>query len=86
MHFRSLQTLERTLKEGGVVDAGGLRSEASHGENRYTIERSGREHAFWLTVFVTDQEVITIEAGGDVAFFGGVEKSVTQAIATLRVG
>lgn len=53
---------------------------------RYNIERSGRTHAFWLTVFVTADEVITIEAGGDVAFFEGVEKSVTQAIATLHVG
>jgi hypothetical protein len=53
---------------------------------RYSIERNGREHAFWLTVFVTDTEVITIEAGGDIAFFDGVEKSVTQAITTLRVG
>ena len=50
---------------------------------RYKKQRDGREHIFWLTVFVTESEVITIEAGGDVAFFGNVEKSVSRAISAF---
>ncbi len=81
--------LDAHMRRGGykAVDAkpvkapGGLEGM----QLRYTVRRNGREHAFWLTVFVTEQEVITIEAGGDIAFFGGVEKSVSQAIASLRV-
>lgn len=71
-----------TAVESKAVEAsGGLKGT----QLRYTLERNGREHVFWLTVFVTADEVITIEAGGDVAFFDGVEKSVAQTIATLTV-
>jgi hypothetical protein len=71
----------RAVEAKPVEAVGGMQGK----QLRYTIERSGREHVFWLTVFVTESEVITIEAGGDVAFFGGVEKSVTRAIASLNV-
>ena len=35
---------------------------------RYTIKRKGRPHSFWMTVFVTADEVITVESGGDAHF------------------
>jgi hypothetical protein len=50
---------------------------------RYAIEREGRTHAFWVTVFVTADEVITIEAGGDKDFFDKVEKPLARAIDSL---
>lgn len=53
---------------------------------RYQIDRSGRAHAFWMTVFVTDAEVVTVEVGGDEAFFEGAEKQLVHAIKTLEIG
>lgn len=52
---------------------------------RYSILRSDREHAFWVTVFVTAEEVVTVEVGGDKAFFDQLEKSLSQAIQSLEL-
>ncbi len=69
------------VKTTPVEASGGLKGT----QLRYTVNRNGRKHVFWLTVFVTESEVITIEAGGDESFFGGVEKSVARAITSLEV-
>ncbi len=50
---------------------------------RYSIGRGGRVHAFWVTVFVTPREVVTVEVGGDRAYFDQLEKSLAKAIASL---
>lgn len=53
---------------------------------RYTIDRQGRRHAYWVTVFVTDDRVVTVEAGGDETFFEARGKSIQQAIASVQAG
>lgn len=50
---------------------------------RYKIARNNREHSFWVTVFVTDDAVITVEVGGDRAFFEDLEKPLATAIESL---
>ncbi|MCA9622337.1 MAG: serine/threonine protein kinase [Myxococcales bacterium] len=50
---------------------------------RYRIDRGGRDHAFWVTVFVTQGHVVTVEAGGDLAFFAEKEKAIEASIASV---
>jgi hypothetical protein len=69
-------------KSVDVASAAGLQGR----QLRYTIERNGRDHAFWVTVFVTERDVVTIEAGGDAQFFDAAETSLTKAIASLHLG
>ena len=51
---------------------------------RYQRDLGGRKHAFWVTVFVTDDAVVTVEAGGDEAFFADKEKSIVAAIRSIE--
>jgi len=53
---------------------------------RYRSKRKGREHAFWVSVFVTESVVVTVEVGGDVEYFDELEKPLAKAIASLRIG
>jgi hypothetical protein len=52
---------------------------------RYQATRAGRDHAFWVTVFVTETVVVTVEVGGDVEFFEQLEKPLTKALASLTI-
>lgn len=52
---------------------------------RYKVVRGNREHAFWVTVFVVDDAVITVEVGGDHAFFESLEEPIKKAIESLEV-
>ena len=52
---------------------------------RYKIVRHNREHAFWVSVFVLENAVITVEVGGDHAFFDQLEKPIEAAIQSLRL-
>lgn len=52
-------------KPAKVAAEGGLEGKRV----RYTIDRSGRPHEYWVTVFVTDSRVIVVEAAGDHAYF-----------------
>lgn len=53
---------------------------------RYGRSQGGRDHAFWATVFVTDDLVIIVEAGGDQSYFEQREQELGAAIASLRIG
>lgn len=53
---------------------------------RYVVHDGGRELVFWLSVFVTERQVILVEAGGDAEFFGPKAAQVEAAIASLTVG
>ncbi|MBW2456753.1 MAG: hypothetical protein JRI68_19710 [Deltaproteobacteria bacterium] len=53
---------------------------------RYRAERNGRDHAFWVSVFVTETVVVTVEVGGDVEYFDELEKPLAKAIASLQIG
>lgn len=52
---------------------------------RYAVERRGREHRYWVTVFLKDDRVVLVEAAGDSEHFGAAEATVERSIATLRV-
>jgi hypothetical protein len=41
---------------------------------------------FWVVVFVTDREVVVVEAGGDAVFFEPKIEQVEAAIGSLQVG
>ncbi len=51
---------------------------------RYRVDRGGRDHVYWITVFVTDSRVVTVEAGGDRAFFDGEEAAIESAIRSVQ--
>lgn len=55
-------------------------------QTQYVIEDGGREIAFWVTLFVTERQVVIVEAGGDSEFFIPKADIVEQAIASLEVG
>lgn len=81
--------LDAHLRRGGYVaeeavdvSAGGMKGR----QVRYRIERSGRDHIFWVTVFVTDDQVVTVEAGGDVEYFDEAKEAIGKAIGSLQVG
>ena len=52
---------------------------------RFERQHNGRAHAFWVTVFVTEDAVVTVEAGGDEAFFKEKEKAIVAAIRSIAV-
>lgn len=53
---------------------------------RYHVTKGGRPHVFWATVFVTDDKVVVVEAGGDEAHFDRVKASVEVAIRRIELG
>ena len=53
---------------------------------RYKVTRGNREHSFWVTVFVVDDTVVTVEVGGDHAFFDELEEPIAKAIKSLEMG
>jgi hypothetical protein len=59
------------------------RSGQSGRQTRYTREDGGRSYRFWATVFVTDDKVWVVEAGGDQErFTGKLEQTIARAIET----
>ncbi len=52
---------------------------------RYTVSRAGRDHSFWMTVFVTEDVVVTVEVGGDQEYFEKAEEHLSKAISSLQV-
>ena len=53
---------------------------------RYVLHENGRDMVFWLSVFVTDRQVVVVEVAGDSAFFDPKTDQVEAAIASLTVG
>ncbi len=55
-------------------------------QTRYTREDGGRTYRFWATVFVTDDKVWVVEAGGDQERFSGkLQEAVARAIETVSL-
>lgn len=52
---------------------------------RYHRNHQGRQHHYWVTVFVTGDAVYTVEAGGDEAFFADQEKAILRALKGLEL-
>ncbi len=67
-------------KPAKVSSASGLTGK----RQRYQISKNGRGHEYWVTVFVTESEVIVVEAAGDEAYFDASTKKQIEA-ATLTV-
>lgn len=52
---------------------------------RYTTQKDGRTHEYWVTVFVTEDEVIVVEAAGDESFFDQkTQKRIEAAVKTVK--
>ncbi len=71
-----------TALEAHEVAAGGIKGK----QIRYAIRREGREHAYWVSVFVTKKSVVTVEAGGDKELFVHQEAAILNAISSLDIG
>ncbi len=52
---------------------------------RYTLERNAREQRYWVTVFVSGEKVVVVEAAGDAVHFAQAEPTVERAIASLKI-
>lgn len=78
------------LRRAGYVADEALAVKSADGvpgrQIRYHRSHEGREFVFWASVFVTDDAVVTVEAGGDRDYFAKVEKAVTAAIQSLTLG
>jgi hypothetical protein len=52
---------------------------------RYRTQKDGRPHEYWVTVFVTEAEVIVVEAAGDESFFDQkTQKRIEAAMKTVK--
>lgn len=84
--------LDRQLRRNGyAADGKTLDVRAASGqpgrEMRYTREEGGRTYRFWLAVFVTEDRVWMIEAGGDEARLKGrTADAIQRAIESLTIG
>lgn len=84
--------LDRQLRRGGYAPDGGAADVRTSGglagrEIRYTRDQSGRAHRLWITVFVTDDRVWIVEAGGDAdRFKERQQKAIQKAIESVGVG
>jgi hypothetical protein len=82
--------LDVQLRSAGYEahDAVELKSADGHAgrQLRYVLHQEGRELVFWVAVFVTDREVVVVEAGGDAVFFEPKIEQVEAAIGSLQVG
>lgn len=86
------EALDRQLRRGGYVPDGSAADVRSANglsgrEMRYTRQQGGRPHRFWIAVFVTDNRVWVVEAGGDAdRFKEKQEKGIQKAIESIGVG
>jgi hypothetical protein len=52
---------------------------------RYRTQKDGRTHEYWVTVFVTEDKVIVVEAAGDEAYFDAkTQKRIEAAVKTVK--
>lgn len=52
---------------------------------RYSMQKDGRPHEYWVTVFVTEDKVIVVEAAGDEQFFDAkTQKRIEAAMKTVK--
>jgi hypothetical protein len=83
------RALDNKLQRTGYKRVGAepiTTSEGLSGKHlRYEVQRDGRTTEYWIGVFVTAEDVIVVEAGGDTAFFDdATEKRIKEAFRSLR--
>jgi hypothetical protein len=84
------RALDNRLQKGGYTKVALTKiktaSDLEGRRFRYEIDRSGRKHEYWMTVFVTPSRVVVVEAGGDEAFFDAdTEREVERAIRSIEI-
>ncbi|MCH9684816.1 MAG: hypothetical protein K0V04_25495 [Deltaproteobacteria bacterium] len=82
--------LDVNLRQAGyqATERGDVLSADGHTgrQLRYVVPTAGRELTFWVTLFVTQRQVVVVEAGGDSELFEPKAATVQGAIASLEVG
>lgn len=83
------EALDAKLREKGYVAESSRTVQTAKGftgsQIRYSADRNGRTHRYWLTVFTTKKKVYVVEAAGDKEVFDKSQKTVDDAISTLDV-
>jgi len=83
-------SLDAQLRGAGYQthDVADVKSADGHAgkQLQYVVDDNGRDLVFWVSIFVTDRQVVLVEAGGDVAFFEPKVAQIQSAIASLHVG
>lgn len=84
-------TIDKKLKANGYVADGAPKKVTLAGgregeQLRYKTTLGGRDHTYWLTLFVTDERVVVVEAAGDAEFFGAAAKDIEASVASLDLG
>ena len=78
------------LRRGGYAADKAVEVQSADGvpgrQIRYHATRERREFVFWASVFVTDDKVVVVEAGGDRVHFDKLETAVGSSLASLEVG
>ncbi|MBI4955360.1 MAG: serine/threonine protein kinase [Myxococcales bacterium] len=81
--------IDAQLRRNGYTAVEGRDLKSADGTDGKRIHYSrildGRTHALWLAVFVNDDHVYTVEAGGDAEFFEKAAPSVDTALASLEL-
>lgn len=82
------ETLDAKLRDKGYTVDGSSRGVTtakglSGTQLRYLTSKGGREHRYWVTVFVTKSKVFVVEAAGDKEQFDKSVAAVDSAITSL---
>jgi hypothetical protein len=82
------ESIDQKLLRAGYIKQSEKTVKASSGlegrQLRYTVERNGREHRYWVTVFLKGKRVVVVEAAGDTQHFVPLEATLERTITTLR--
>jgi hypothetical protein len=81
--------IDAHLRRGGYQAVDVTKVQSADGvegrQIRYSTVREGREHVFVVAVYVTQSDVVTVEAGGDVEFVKEQEKALSRAMASITI-
>lgn len=77
----------RTRGGYALLEESEVRSASGHTghQMRYGRDESGASYHYWVTVFVTADRIVLVEAGGKRDIFEEAQPEVEQAVATVRL-
>lgn len=76
-----VRSLYGSVEESAIVSDAGVEGV----QLRARTTRNGRPHQYWTAVFVDGRSVVTVEAGGDDAFFGPQVEAIEEAIRSVEL-
>jgi len=83
------ESIDLKLAREGYVKKAELNVRSNAGvegrQLRYAVDHNGREHRYWVTVFLKGDRVVVVEATGDAQHFVPLEPTIEKTIATLKV-